>query len=242
MPLFLPAVRYSTGALMLRVVALSLALAASIAPGAGAAQLVNVRGDVLVNKGDGLKPATNNLSLDPGAKVQVLEGSAQIAYGNGYVENLGPHQFAIVLADPPKPDSRASYAVTGGYAYEALAGVNDYRRSNHRRPLTLDSRLMVAASALATENAKHDRKSHSGPDGADLGKRLLASGYDYHVAAEIVETKESSLTKLLDAWKKSAEGKRNMLVADATQMGFAWEYRENTDSKFFWVLVVAAPR
>ncbi len=227
---------------MFRVAALSLALAASIAPGAGAAQLVNVRGDVLVNKGEGLKPATSNLPLDPGAQLQVLEGSARVAYGNGYVENLGPHQLAIVLADPPKPDSTASYAVTGGYAYEAVAGINDYRRSNRRRPLTLDSRLMVAASALATENANHDRKSHTGPDGADLGKRLQASGYDYRVAAEIVEIKESSLTKLLGAWEKSAEEKRNMLVADATQMGIAREYRDNTDSKYFWVLVVAAPR
>ena len=227
---------------MFRVVALSLALAASIAAGAGATQLVNVRGGVLVNKGEGLKPATGNVPLDPGAQVQVLEGSAQIAYGNGYVANLGPHQLAIVLAAPPEPGSKASYAVTGGYAYEAVAGVNDYRRSNHRAPLTLDSRLMVAASALATDIAKHDRKSHTGPDGADLGKRLQASGYDYRVAAEIVETKESSLTKLLDVWEKSAEAKRNMLVADATQMGIAREYRETTDSKFFWVLVVAAPR
>ncbi len=238
----LPAIRYSTGAPMVRVVALSLALAASIASSAGATQLVSVQGDVLVNKGDGLKRAASNLPLEPGAQVQVLEGSAQIQYGNGYVANLGPHQLAIVLLDPPEPDSKASYAVTGGYAYEAVAGVNDYRHSNHRRPFTLDSRLMVAASALATDNANHDRKSHKGSDGADLAKRLLASGYDYKVAAEIVETKESSLASLLDAWKKSAEGKRNMLLADATQMGFAWEYRENTESKFFWVLVVAAPR
>jgi uncharacterized protein YkwD len=227
---------------MFRVVALSLALAATIAPGAWATQVVNVRGDVLVNKGDGFKPATNNLPLEPGAQIQVLEGSAQVEYGNGYVASLGPHQLTIVLVDPPESGSGASYAVTGGYAYEAIAAVNDYRHSNHRQPLTLDGRLMVAASALATDNANHDRKSHAGSDGADLGKRLLASGYDYRVAAEMVETRESSLAKLFDSWKKSAEGKRNMLVPDVTQMGFAQEYRENTDSKFFWVLVVAAPR
>jgi uncharacterized protein YkwD len=227
---------------MFRAVALSLALAAAVAPGAWATQVVNVRGDVLVNKGDGFKPATNGVPLEPGTQIQVLEGSAQVEYGNGYVANLGPHQLTIVLVDPPESGSGASYAVTGGYAYDAIATVNDYRRSNHRQPLTLDGRLMVAASALATDNANHDRKSHAGSDGADLGKRLLASGYDYKVAAEMVETRESSLAKLFDDWKNSIEGKRNMLVPDATQMGFAQEYRENSDAKFFWVLVVAAPR
>ncbi len=227
---------------MFRVVALSLPLAASIAVGAWATQLSNVQGDVLVNKGDGFTPARNNLPLVPGTRIQVLEGSAQVEYGNGYVASLGPHQMMIVLINPPEPGSRGSYVVTGGLIYEAAAALNNYRRSKHLQPLALDSRLMVAASALATDNANHDRKSHTGPDGADLAKRLQASGYDYRVAAEIVETGQNSFAKLFDAWQKNAEGSRNMLVPDATQMGFAQEYRSNTESKFFWVLIVAAPR
>ncbi len=227
---------------MFLVVALSLVLAASIVSNAGATQLVSVHGEVLVNKGDGLKPATSGLPLDPGAHIQVLEGSAQIKYDNGYVTSLGPHQLTIVLVDPPEAGSSASYAVTGGSAYEAAAILNSFRRSKHRRPLTLDSRLMVAASALATDNANHDRKSHEGPDGADLAKRLLASGYSYRVAAEIAETGQDSLAKLFDVWRESVGGRRNMLVPDATQLGFAQEYRANTKSKFFWVLVVAAPQ
>ena len=67
-------------------------------------------------------------------------------------------------------------------------------------------------------------------------------GYSYRVAAEIVETGQDSLAKLFDVWRESVGGRRNLLVPDATQLGFAQEYRANTKSKFFWVLVVAAPQ
>ncbi len=226
---------------MFREVALSLALVVFAASSAGATRLANVQGDVLINKGDGFTPASNNLLLLPGNQIQVLEGSAQIVYDNGYVESMGPHQLAIVLIEPPAPGSTASYTLTGGRLYEAVALINSYRRSKHRQPLTLDSRLIAAASALAVNNANHDRKSHAGPNGADLVKRLEASGYNYRVAAEIVETGPRSPAELFNVWQKGADERRNMLLPDVTQMGFAQEYRSNKNN-FFWVLVVATPK
>jgi uncharacterized protein YkwD len=125
---------------------------------------------------------------------------------------------------------------------EALRLVNDYRKSKSLPPLTLDNDLTVAASALAADMAKHDRLSHTGPNGADLGKRLAAAGYIYELAAENVGVGQRSLAELMDKWKKDASQSRNILLPDAKQMGIAYVSRPNTKLRTFWTLVVAAHR
>jgi uncharacterized protein YkwD len=126
-------------------------------------------------------------------------------------------------------------------ANEALRLVNDYRAKKNLRPLALDPYVMNAAIALAQDMAKHDHMSHFGPNGADVGKRLTAAGYSFHVAAENVGVGQASLPEMIDGWKKSPPHSRNLLLADATHMGIAYEYKPDTKYKTFWTLVVAAP-
>jgi uncharacterized protein YkwD len=124
---------------------------------------------------------------------------------------------------------------------QALRLVNDYRRSNGLMPLTSDSRLARAAAALAADMAKHNRLSHTGPNGAGLAKRLKAAGYNFGLAAEKIGAGQSSLPELIESWKNDPSQSRNLLVPDATQMGIAYTYRPDTNYKTYWTLVVAAP-
>jgi uncharacterized protein YkwD len=88
--------------------------------------------------------------------------------------------------------------------------------------------------------AKHDHMSHIGPDGQDVGKRLIAAGYPYQIAAENVAVGQASLEETVEGWETNAPNSRNILLAGAKHAGIAYEYKPDTKYKTFWTLVVAA--
>jgi uncharacterized protein YkwD len=124
---------------------------------------------------------------------------------------------------------------------QVLQLVNDYRRSNGLQPLTLVKSLDRAAMALSADMAKHNRLSHTGPNGANLAKRLKAAGYNFGLAAENIGAGQTTLAELIESWKNDPSQSRNLLLPDATQMGIAYKYRPDTNFKTYWTLVVAAP-
>jgi len=124
---------------------------------------------------------------------------------------------------------------------EALSLVNEYRMSKGLTPLSLDSHATAAAAILARDMAKHDHMSHTGPNGADVGKRLTLSGYSYRIAAENVGVGQRTFAEMIEGWKKSPPHSRNLLLAEAKHMGVAYEYKPDTKYKTYWTLVVAAP-
>lgn len=142
-------------------------------------------------------------------------------------------------AAAPKPQSTEPPASID--PNEALSLINQYRTSHGVAALTLDRNATGAAEVLAKDMAKHDRMSHIGPNGADIGKRLTLSGYPYRVCAENVAVGQKSLAELVEGWKNSPPHSRNMLLAEAKHMGIAYEYKPDTKYKTFWTLVMAAP-
>jgi uncharacterized protein YkwD len=124
---------------------------------------------------------------------------------------------------------------------EALRLVNEYRAQKHLNPLTLDPQASQAAQILAKDMAAHDHMSHTGPDGQDVGKRLLSAGYSYKLAAENVGVGQATIQETVEGWKKSPPHSRNLLLPNAKHIGVAYEYKPGTKYKTFWALVVAAP-
>ena len=105
----------------------------------------------------------------------------------------------------------------------------------------MDPQVTAAAEALAKDMAKHDHMSHIGPDGQDVGRRLLAAGYPYRLAAENIAAGQASVEEAVEGWKKNGPNSRNILLAGAMHAGIAYEIRPDTKYKTFWTLVVAAP-
>jgi uncharacterized protein YkwD len=126
-------------------------------------------------------------------------------------------------------------------ANEALRLINEFRAQKKLAPLSIDPQVTAAAEALAKDMAKHDRMSHTGPDGQDVGKRLTAAGYPFRIAAENVAVGQASVEETVEGWKKSGPNSRNILLAGAKHIGIAYEYKPDTKYKTFWTLVVAAP-
>jgi uncharacterized protein YkwD len=124
---------------------------------------------------------------------------------------------------------------------EALRLINDYRAAKSLPPLSLDLQATAAAEVLVKDMAKHDHMSHTGPGGQDVGRRLLAAGYSYGLAAENVGVGQSSVEEAFEGWKHSPANSRNMLLPGAKHIGIAYEYKADTQHKTFWALVIAAP-
>lgn len=123
----------------------------------------------------------------------------------------------------------------------ARAMINRYRAQKGLRPLALDSHLSLAARRHSGDLARRDRISHKGSDGSDPWTRVRQAGYRPRLAAENVGVGQRSLEEVFRGWQKSPGHNRNLLLADATQMGIALVTNSGSRYGTFWTLVLGAP-
>lgn len=123
---------------------------------------------------------------------------------------------------------------------KALHLLNNYRRQNGLRIVTLDARLNKAALRHAKDLAKHDRISHHGSDGSEPDKRISDAGYKWSFSAENVATGQNSFEETLQGWKESPGHNANLLAKDAAHVGFALVVNRKTGYKTFWVMTIAS--
>ena len=118
--------------------------------------------------------------------------------------------------------------------------INAYRKQNGLKPLRLNASLTEAAKAHARDLAKWDRISHFGSDGSNPWDRVKRAGFNAKVAAENVGTGQATIAEVLKGWQTSPGHNKNLLLADADQMGIALVQDPKTEFKTFWALVVGA--
>ena len=123
---------------------------------------------------------------------------------------------------------------------EALKLINQYRRSQGLKAVTLDATLTKVAKTHSRDLAKHDRISHFGSDGSNPWDRVDRSGYRPQLAAENVGTGQLSIGEVMQGWKKSPGHNKNLLLPDAKNIGIALVYDPKTEYKTFWTLVLGA--
>lgn len=116
--------------------------------------------------------------------------------------------------------------------------INRYRKSKGLKPLTLDAELTNAAKAHSRDLARWDRISHYGSDGSSPWDRVKRTGFNAKLAAENVGTGQASIDEVFKGWQKSAGHNKNLLLADAQNMGIALVYDPKTEFKTFWTLVI----
>ncbi len=177
-------------------------------------------------------------SSEPPKPVPAVQPAVQDDGGSG----LGGiwKNFSSTFSSGAQPASQRP--ITQGFDESAaLRLINNYRSTKGLAPLAIDPQATAAAEVLAQDMAKHDRMSHIGPNGQDVGKRLLASGYSFSIASENVGVGQATIEDTVDGWKASPANSRNMLLANAKHIGIAYESRPDSQHKTFWVLVIAAP-
>jgi uncharacterized protein YkwD len=120
--------------------------------------------------------------------------------------------------------------------------INAYRRKHGLKPLQLNTQLTLAAKEHSRDLAKWDRISHYGSDGSNPWDRVKRAGYNPRVTAENVGTGQASFDEVLKGWRDSDGHNKNLLLADATQMGIALVQDPKTEFKTFWTLVLGSPK
>ena len=118
--------------------------------------------------------------------------------------------------------------------------INQYRRDQGLKPLRLNAALTDAAKEHSRDLAKWDRISHYGSDGSNPWDRVKRTGYKPRLAAENVGTGQASFDEVLRGWKESPGHNKNLLLADAKEMGLALVQDPKTEFKSFWTLVIGS--
>jgi hypothetical protein len=113
---------------MFRHCFLVLAATLAIALGAQAAHLDNVQGTVLVNRGSGFRAAGQDVELNPGDRVKVVSGTADIVYDHCRTVTVSRGQIILVV----------SYVATNGIC---TGGYKDIAAAEPEVPLDL---LLIA--------------------------------------------------------------------------------------------------
>jgi uncharacterized protein YkwD len=125
-------------------------------------------------------------------------------------------------------------------AEKARETINAYRKANGLKPLTLNAELTAAAKSHSRDLAKWDRISHYGSDGSNPWDRVKRAGYNSRVAAENVGTGQNSFDEVMKGWQASPGHNKNLLLADADNMGIALVQDSKTEFKTFWTLVIGS--
>ncbi len=118
--------------------------------------------------------------------------------------------------------------------------INSYRAKKGLKPLRLNSKLTLAAKAHSRDLAKWDRISHHGSDGSNPWKRVGRTGYPARLTAENVGTGQITIEEVFKGWQESPGHNKNLLLADAEEMGIALVHDPKTEFKTFWTLVLGS--
>jgi uncharacterized protein YkwD len=143
--------------------------------------------------------------------------------------------LALGPAIGPGPDVEAAPTPS-----ERVIEITNARRVEAgRRPVTTSRILNRIARAHSVDQASHDRLSHYGSDGSDLGDRLARRGYDIVWAAENVASGYPNARLVMRAWMASAGHRANILSRQARRIGVG--VAAAADGTLYWTMVLARP-
>jgi uncharacterized protein YkwD len=111
---------------------------------------------------------------------------------------------------------------------QVMERANQFRRAQGRTDLTGNAQLAAAARGFAAYMARTDRYGHEA-DGRAPAQRAAAQGYAYCLVAENIAYVYNSAgfssarlaEQLQGGWERSPGHRRNLLDADATELGVA---------------------
>lgn len=102
-----------------------------------------------------------------------------------------------------------------------LFHVNEVRQQNGRPPVRWNAQLAAAAQAHARDLQSCSNLSHTGCDGSELRQRLDRAGYAWRMAAENLALCTCDAAQVVALWMESEGHRRNLLSAEAHEIGAA---------------------
>jgi uncharacterized protein YkwD len=124
----------------------------------------------------------------------------------------------------------------------AAAAISRFRTENGLGPVSPDARLAAVAADQAMAMAAAGRMSHSIGWGNGLPSRLASGGYDWQATAENLGAGYPTLSAAMAGWIGSTGHRANLLKDGVTEFGIAAAESPGSEYRYFWALVLAAPR
>lgn len=109
-------------------------------------------------------------------------------------------------------------------------------------PLTYRCELDAAAQGHSDDMAANDLISHDSSDGATLGMRVDATGYDWSAVGENVAGGQSTVPAVMQGWLASSGHCSNLMSGSFTEFGQARTTVQPSTYGVYWTQNFAAPR
>ena len=119
---------------------------------------------------------------------------------------------------------------------------NQQRASQGLAPLAINDLLVNAAAGHSTDMATNNFMSHTGSDGSNPGQRITRAGYSWRTYGENVAAGYSTAQAVMDGWMNSGGHRANILNPAFTEIGVALRENPNSTYRYYWTMVLAAPR
>ncbi|HEY7759568.1 MAG TPA: CAP domain-containing protein [Burkholderiales bacterium] len=128
--------------------------------------------------------------------------------------------------EPAKPQAAAGFTVSS-IEHRVIASTNAFRRQNALAALEPNARLTAIAQSHVRNMARQDRFGDTDEnghvlDGRDMEDRIRAGGYEFALTAENVGyqlNRGDPVLAMMDGWKTSPGHRRNLLLAEVTEIG-----------------------
>ena len=120
-----------------------------------------------------------------------------------------------------------------------LQETNKKRADEKQSPLSLDSRLTLAAQAKAEDMARRNYWSHVSPDGRAPWALLTENGYQYQTAGENLAYGFTDSAATISGWMSSEEHRANILNAAYKHVGFGIAQSPNFQGRGPETIIVA---
>lgn len=119
---------------------------------------------------------------------------------------------------------------------EFASWVTALRAKHGLGPVKVNTKLEKVAESHAQDMSRKKFFSHTGSNGATIGKRTKRAGYRYCTVGENIAQGQKSAQEAMAAWQGSAGHLKNMLKRGITEIGVA----RTGDN--YWVMVVGGQR
>lgn len=145
---------------------------------------------------------------------------------------VGPVTQAVLDQICPETSSLEQQVVDRVNAERAAAGC---------QPLTIDARLVQAATSHSSDMATNNYFSHMGLDGSTFDSRIAATGYQFQMAGENIAAGTATAEAVMELWLNSPSHRANILNCGYTQIGVGHAYSATSNYGHYWTQVFATP-
>ena len=132
----------------------------------------------------------------------------------------------VVLLQPSTLDTESSTEMCPNQLrpleQAALLAINEQRHQRALRVLDCNSSLVAVARRHGEDMCQRGYFAHVGPDGTDLGARLVAQGIQHSSAGEVLARRSADAATVVAGWLDSAEHRQNLLGRRWSWVGVAW--------------------